>query len=373
MKECKELFLDESFVKKVDEDRRLLACRNGVFDMRTMEFREGKQDDYLSFTTNLDVDPDMHYSAYPAWPEVDEFIRRVLPNEVVREYFMQHISMCLAGLGCQRFHILTGSGSNGKSMLMNLIETALGDYACKVPISLITQQRNKSSAASPEIVRLKGRRFVTMQEPDEAVPINTGLMKEITSSEKILARDLFAGSKQMIEFELQCKFHLACNQKPKVNTNDGGTWRRLIVINFLSKFVQNPGPGQFKLDITIEQKVKSESWGRAFLAYLIHLYKGHCGTMSAPPDVVLEYTNEYREENDAITKFVNECTRPVVEGEVIIPVRREMVTEIFKQWWESNRGTRDFRIQEMMQNIETVYGKYQRGGWKTFQIQHDDE
>ena len=372
MKECKEIFLDESFVKKVDEDRYLLACRNGVFDMRTMEFRDGKQEDYLSFSTGLDIDTELNYKEYPAWNEVDRFLKEVLPNETVRSYFMSHLSMCLAGLGCQLFHILTGTGSNGKSMLMNLVETALGDYACKVPISLITQGRNKSSNASPEVVRLKGRRFVTMQEPDEAVPINTGIMKEITSSEKILCRDLYSGSKQMIEFELQCKFHLACNDKPKVNSNDGGTWRRLIVINFLSKFVQNPMPGQFRLDITIEQKVKSEGWGRAFLAYLIHVFKENNGKAMAPPDVVLEYTSEYREENDAITKFVRECTRPVVEGEVVVTVRKESLTDTFKQWWESNRGTRDWRIQEMLKTVETMYGKYQRGGWKTFQLQHDD-
>lgn len=373
MKECRELFLDESFVKKVDEDRFLLACNNGVFDMKTMQFRDGKQEDYLSFSTGLDIIPELRYSEYPAWNDVDRFISEVLPNESVRKYFMSHLALCLAGGGCQLFHILTGTGSNGKSMLMNLVETALGDYACKVPISMITQGRNKSSAASPEIVRLKGRRFVTMQEPDEAVPINTGLMKEITSSEKMLARDLYAGSKAMIEFELQCKFHLACNEKPKVNSNDGGTWRRLIVINFLSKFVPNPTAGQFKLDITIEHKVKSEPWGRAFLAYLIHLYRENMGKALPPPAVVLEYTNEYREENDAITKFIGECTRPVVEGEITVGIRREHLTDQFKQWWEANRGTRDWKIQEMLKTIETTYGKYQRGGWKTFQLQQDDE
>lgn len=373
MKECRELFLDESFVKKVDEDRFLLACNNGVFDMKSMQFRDGKQEDYLSFSTGLDINPEMNYYEYPAWNEVNKFMCEVLPNETVRKYFSSHLSMCLAGGGCQLFHILTGSGSNGKSMLMNLVETALGDYACKVPISMITQGRNKSSAASPEIVRLKGRRFVTMQEPDEAVPINTGLMKEITSSEKMLARDLYAGSKAMIEFELQCKFHLACNEKPKVNSNDGGTWRRLIVINFLSKFVSSPGPGQFKLDFTIEHKVKSEAWGRAFLAYLIHVYRENLGNVLPPPPVVLEYTNDYREENDAITKFIGECTRPVVEGEVVVSIRREHLTDQFKQWWEANRGTRDWRIQEMLKTVETTYGKYQRGGWKTFQLQQDDE
>jgi P4 family phage/plasmid primase-like protien len=373
MKECRELFLDESFVKKVDEDRFLLACHNGVFDMKTMKFRDGKQEDYLSFSTGLSIDPELSYSEYSGWNEVNKFICEVLPNENVRRYFMSHLAMCLAGGGCQLFHILTGTGSNGKSMLMNLVETALGDYACKIPISMITQGRNKSSAASPEIVRLKGRRFVTMQEPDEAVPINTGLMKEITSSEKMLARDLYAGSKAMIEFELQCKFHLACNDKPKVNSNDGGTWRRLIVINFLSKFVSSPAPGQFKLDISIEHKVKSESWGRAFLAYLMHVYRENLGQALLPPDVVLEYTNEYREENDAITKFIRECTRASADGEVVVGIRREILTDHFKQWWEANRGTRDWRIQEMLKTIESSYGKYQHGGWKTFQLQQDDE
>ena len=374
MKECRELFLDEAFVKKVDENRHLLACSNGVFDMQEMKFRDGKQEDYLSFSTNMDIDPEKHYSEYPAWHEVDGFIQKVLPNPIVRDYFIKHISRSLDGVGNQRFHILTGSGSNGKSMLMNLVETALGDYACKVPISMITQGRNKSSAASPEVIRLKGRRFVTMQEPDEAVPINTGLMKEITSSEKVLARDLYAGTKSMLEFELQCKFHLACNEKPKVNTTDGGTWRRLVVINFLSKFVVNPTKtNEYRLDSSIETKVKSESWGRAFLAYLIHVYKENAGREITPPDVVMEYTSEYREENDAITKVIREETRPAVDGEVVIPVRRDTLNDMFMRWWQSNRGTRDWKTAEMHKTIEQIYGKYPRGGWKSFQLQQDDE
>jgi hypothetical protein len=106
-------------------------------------------------------------------------------------------------------------------MLMNLMSTAMGDYTCKAPISLLTQGRNKSAAAAPELVRMKGRRFVTMQEPDEEVPLNTGLMKELASCEKITCRDLYQGSKQMIDFDIQARFHLACNEKPKINATEG--------------------------------------------------------------------------------------------------------------------------------------------------------
>ena len=209
MKECQELFLDEQFTKKIDENRTLLACRNGVFDMETLKFRDGVPEDYVSFSTNLDYEPERSYKEYREWREIDDFLHKIFPIKQVRNYQILHLARCLNGIGNQKFHTWTGVGSNGKSMLICLMESALGDYACKVPISLLTQGRNKSGAAAPEVIRLKGRRFVTMQEPDESVPLNTGLMKELTSSEKIIARDLYAGSKSMIVFELQAKLHLA--------------------------------------------------------------------------------------------------------------------------------------------------------------------
>ena len=373
MRECREIFLDELFVKKVDENRLLLACRNGVFDMNTCVFREGTPEDYVSFSTGLDYN-DIPHTSYKEWPEIKEFLRKILPVKGVRKYVKGHLARTLCGIGNQKFHVLTGGGSNGKSMLICLLETALGDYACKVPISLLTQQRNKSSSAAPELIRLKGRRFVSMQEPDEAVPLNTGLMKELTSSEKLLARDLYAGSKSMIEFELQCKLHLACNDKPKINSNDGGTRRRFVVINFPSKFVMSPeAPNEFKMDPTIERKVKSEEWGRCFLAYLIYLFKRYKDRELTPPEEVLEYTNEYREENNVIEKFIADCVRVPDSEEDVVGIRRATLTDTFKTWWETTRGTRDWKVTEMQREIEKRYGKYPYGGWKNFQIRMDIE
>jgi P4 family phage/plasmid primase-like protien len=372
MRECQELFLDEQFTKKIDENRTLMACANGVFDMETCEFRAGRQEDYISFSTNIEYDPERSYKDFREWKEIDEFLHKIFPIKRVRDYQILHMARCLNGIGNQKFHTWTGVGSNGKSMLICLMESALGDYACKVPISLLTQGRNKSGAAAPELIRLKGRRFVTMQEPDESVPLNTGFMKELTSNEKIIARDLYAGSKAMIEFELQAKLHLACNDKPKINTNDQGTWRRFVVINFISKFIQDPkGPHEYKMDMSIERKVKSEEWGKCFLTFLIQTYKAHAGEDIIPPAEILEYTNEYREESNAIMRFINEYTCPTAEGEEVVPVRKPTLTDKYRTWMETNLGTKNFNIQGMFKEIETKYGKYPHGGWKTFQIRND--
>jgi P4 family phage/plasmid primase-like protien len=369
MKECRELFFDEEFTKKVDSNKDLIAFNNGVLDMTTSDFtfRDGKPEDYISFSTGIDYEPDRPYYEYPAWPEVELFIKKVLPDKEVREYFIKHLATnLLGGNTAQKFHILTGSGSNGKSMIMNLLSKALGDYSCTVPISLFTQNRKSSGSAAPEVARLKGRRFVTMQEPDESIALNTGIMKEITSGEKMYARDLF---KSGCEFEVQAKFHLACNDKPKINTTDGGTWRRLVVINFISKFVPNPvALNEYPLDESIQFKVNSVEWATPFLAYMVHLLKEGKGLrkLIAPPKV-LEYTSEYRNENDGIAKFMTEKILPIQEGDEIVQVDKQSLKRIFKQWKDEN-DQRSLQPSDLEKRIEAQYGKYPRGGWTNFKI-----
>ena len=367
MKDCREFFFDEEFVKKLDSNKDLIAFNNGVLDLTSFEFRDGKPEDYLSFSTGIDYDPSRNYYDYEEWNKVDTFIKQVLPDHEVREYFMKHLATNLVGGNtAQKFHIMTGSGSNGKSMIMNLASTCLGDYACTVPISLFTQKRKGSGNAAPEVIRLKGRRFVTMQEPDESIALNTGLMKEITSGEKMYARDLF---KSGTEFEVQAKFHLACNDKPKINTTDGGTWRRLVVINFTSKFVPKPVESyEFPIDESIQFLVQSKEWATPFLNYLVCVLKEGKGLRKLPaPDKVMEYTSDYRNDNDGIAKFISDKLLPIREGDEIVPVDKTTLKRAFKQWMSDN----DVRLSpsDMEKRVEAQFGKYNKGGgWTSFRL-----
>jgi P4 family phage/plasmid primase-like protien len=367
MKECRELFFDEHFTKKIDSNKELIAFNNGILDLTTFDFRDGKPDDYISFSTGVDYDPDRAHYEYPAWATIELFLNQVLPDSEVRNYFMKHLSTCLVGGNkAQKFHILTGSGSNGKSMLMNLTAKALGDYAAVVPISLFTQKRGKSGAAAPEVIRLKGRRFVTMQEPDERIALNTGLMKEICSCEKMYARDLF---KSGTEFEVQAKFHLACNDKPEINSTDGGTWRRLMVINFTSKFVEKPNePHHYPIDETIQHAVNSLDWATPFLTYLIKTFKdGHGYNKLVPPGRVMEYTSDYRNDNDGIARFLTEKISTYEEGQDLVSVTLSMLKSIFKQWKIQNEQM-SLAPSDLEKRITELYGKYPKGGWSNFRI-----
>jgi len=370
MKECRELFFDEHFNRKVDANKDLIAFNNGVLELdNNYLFRPGKPEDYMSFSTGIDYDPDTPYYEYPAWPKVDTFIKRVLSDPEVREYFVQHLASNLfGGNPAQKFHILTGSGSNGKSMIMNLMTKALGEYACTVPISLFTQQRKSSGSAAPEVARLKGRRFTTMQEPDERIALNTGMMKEISSGEKMYARDLF---KSGGEFEVLSKFHLACNDKPKVNTTDGGTWRRLVVINFVSKFVPVPSsPNEFPLDESIQFSVNSTEWATCFLAYLVHVLKEGRGLRKlVAPAKVMEYTSDYRNDNDAIAKFITETITVVRDEDEVVPVTKQALKKVFKSWKDEN-DQRSLLPSDMEKRIIEQFGKCPEDGWANFKLKN---
>ena len=78
------------------------------------------------------------------------------------------------------------------------------------------------------------RRFVAFQEPSKDEPINVGKLKEWTGGDTIQCRELYKGP---IKFKSQAKWFLICNDIPEVPSDDDGTWRRLTVINFPSKFI----------------------------------------------------------------------------------------------------------------------------------------
>ena len=59
---------------------------------------------------------------------------------------------------------------------------------------------------------------------------------------------------------------------PKIKTTDGGTWRRLMVIDFKSKFVDDPRrANEFKRDPNLDKKMKK--WHGPLLWMLVERYK----------------------------------------------------------------------------------------------------
>lgn len=300
MKECAELFYVEKFEEKLDSNPSIIGFENGVYDLEEHEFRDGTPEDYISFSTNIDYIP--YDDDHEHTRAIKRYLEQVLSNEKVRNYVLKLFATFISGnIKEQKFYIWTGSGSNSKSKLVELFEKSLGDYCCKFPITLLTQKRVASNAANGELARAKGKRFACLQEPSEDEKINIGLMKELSGGDKIMARALY---KEPFEFSPQFKMLLLCNHLPHVPSDDGGTWRRIRVVEFTSKFVENPVE-QNEYPIDYELSDKMNDWNEHFMSMLIHYYKIYQEEGIAEPQDVLKCTTNYKLQNDHMSAFVS--------------------------------------------------------------------
>jgi P4 family phage/plasmid primase-like protien len=329
MKESSTIFYDCEFEEKLDENIDLIGFNNGVYDLANYEFREGRPDDWISLSTKVDYYP--YNPKNPNSPKMLKFLREILPNENVRQYFLLSLAMCVAGHNVQKLNIATGSGGNGKSILFNLVKLALGQYFITMPITVFTRKRGSAGTATPELARMKGARCACSSETDHDEQLSVGIMKELTGGDSIMVRNLFSDP---IEVKPQLKFFMLCNTLPTVPSTDQGTWRRIRVIEFSSEFVDTPiKPNQFLADSELEGKVKE--WAELFASYLIDLYVNNHKLHKmkiAEPQEVLYSTNSYKMENDHFTEYFNH--RIVVTNSKKDTISIKSMFEDFKAWYK---------------------------------------
>jgi P4 family phage/plasmid primase-like protien len=301
MKECKCLFIEDKFEELLDSRSHLIGFDNGVYDLKMHIFRDGMPDDYICHSTNINYIPYCPESIEVR--EINEFLSKIFTNENVKNYMLDIITCIIDGsIAQERFYIFTGQGSNGKSRLLELIQKAIGDYYCILPIALLTQKRAASNSASGELERTKGRRFAVMQEPSENDKINIGFMKELSGNDRILTRGLY---KDPYEFKPQFKMILTCNELPEVPSDDGGTWRRIRVIEFLSRFCEKPTkPNEFAMDLELSDNF--DRWAEPFMSMLINRHKSINPNALHEPMEVRISTESYKNNNDIIGQYMNE-------------------------------------------------------------------
>jgi P4 family phage/plasmid primase-like protien len=331
IKECSSLFYKEDFEDKLlDSNPSLIGFENGVYDLDTMEFREGRPEDFISMNTHI------NYVAYEDTEphirdQIMDFMEKVIPNHDVRAYLLMVMSSLLDGNNREeKFYVWAGKGSNGKSKCIELLEKALGDYMCTFNVSLLTNKRGGSGQTNSELVRSKGRRCAVLQEPEENEKMNAGFMKELSGNDKIITRGLY---KDSIEFKPMFKMILTCNHLPNLPSEDGGTWRRVRLIEFQSKFTDNPNPrNEHEFAIDRELSLKFDEWKETFMAMLVDIYRTYkeMGGISEPKEV-MQCTDNYQKQNDNIGEFLKTYITEKVGEKVFID---DLYAE-YKLWFKN--------------------------------------
>lgn len=280
-------------VKCLDADGMLLNTPSGTVDLRTGEMRKHDPEDMCTKITTVAPSDD-------GKEEFEEFLDKFTCGDTdLRRYLQIESGMeIIGGVYSENAVIQTGTGGNGKSTYNNAKHMVLGDYAGTIPADLLTMSYKKSKG--PEYAELRGKRFILAAELQEGMRLDTAALKNLCSTDPIRAEKKFEAPFDFIPTHTTV---LYTNHLPKVGTVDKGTWDRIIVVPLSANF---RGSGD---EIKNYGEVLYKHCGGAILKWMIEGARMYIenGFKIEPPKCVKDAVAEYREENDWLTHFTDEC------------------------------------------------------------------
>ena len=154
-------------------------------------------------------------------------------NQELINYVQKVLGYCLTGETKEQcFFIFCGAGSNGKSVLLNLLQKMLPEFVQTMALSGLAEKRDYN-APNSTLVAAKDARMLFVHELNNNMRLDENLVKTSTGEDTVVARAMY---KSEIEFKPHYKLILTVNHFPQVNWDDYAMARRIRLIPFLHTF-----------------------------------------------------------------------------------------------------------------------------------------
>ena len=387
-------FNKQKFESILNSNYNLIGVCNGVFQVYNSEiiFRAGKPEDYIHMSCDCYYDQNMKMS--------DSRVKRLLQwlGKVFRQddlYTLEDISDPSKNLYLRWFlkfsasilrrqndrkllPIFNGKGNNGKSMIVKLFSKLFGEYCVKMDITNLTSRSQNSSAASPQLARLKNTALTIVDEVGDTDRLHNELVKRLTGGDSFFVRGLFQDG---CDIDITCKSIIICNTFPKCLAPDRATRRRIKVILSKGEW-QKDAPKDINEQIrtnTYEINTKFEDelddLVPAFLFVMVKFYSVLESEGLEDTNEIIEFTNEYWAENDIFSRFIQENIL-TAEKDGISPDSKIVINHVhslFKTWYKETfpAGKSCPEKNTLEKALEERWGKKIEQGWKGVAFSHD--
>lgn len=329
----------------------LLGTPKGTVDLQTGKMRENRRTDLLTKSTAFG--PDMAGTA-PRWTA---FLEDIFAGDDDLIGFVQRaLGSMLAGTIREHvLHILFGKGANGKTTLVEVVKTILGDYAMVAAPRLLMLKHDSHPA---ELADLRGMRLVACVESGEGRRLDEERVKQLCGGDTIKARMLYH---DFFEFTPTHTLLLATNHKPEIKGQDLAIWRRIRLWPF--EVTVEPE----RQDLELKDKLLLE--GSAILGWLVRgcLDWQECGLDE--PQAVSASTQDYRADQDIVQWFINEYC-------IVDPMERVLVGDLYKVYieWAGEKQTSRRRFGDRLRDrgYENVRGSKGKHYWIGLKLIEDD-
>ena len=286
--------------KELDKDEFLLNTPSGTYDLRRglSGRHEHRASDFITKMTAVAPSDE----GAELW---EDALRTFFLGDRELIAYVQEI-VGLAAIGkvyIEALIIAYGEGRNGKSTFWNTVARVLGSYSGNLSADTLTVNCKRN--VKPELAEAKGKRLIIAAELQEGVRLNNANVKQLCSTDEIYAEKKY---KDPFSYVPSHTLVLYTNHLPKVGAIDAGTWRRLIVIPFGAKIEGDSDIKNYSDDLFAKAGGAILSWIMEGAARVIA--KNY---RIVPPRVVREAIERYREDNDWLAHFLDECCEVGIE------------------------------------------------------------
>lgn len=296
----------------VTNDADWIAFENGIYNI--------KEDVFTEFTPEIIITNKIRWNYNPQAKSelMDDVLNRVSCNDPqVRALLEEMIGYCFYRKNeLRKAFILTGDGSNGKSTLLAVVQSLLGD-------------ENISSLDLKEL----GDRFKTAEMVGKLANIGDDIGDEFIANPAIFKK-LVTGERVSVErkgsdpfeFNNYSKLIFSANDIPRIKDKTGTVLDRLVIVPFNAKFtVEKSG---------YKQNIRSDLVGHTdVMEYLIQI--GIVGLKRilenqkfTDSEKVQEELDDYRNRNNPILGFIRECEDEDFQ------IENEPTNKVYKRYQE---------------------------------------
>ncbi len=303
---------------------------------------------------------------------LDETLNEIFSgNERQIQFFYEYVGYSLySGCDLNKMLIITGNGSNGKSLILKLVKDLLEDEKNCAYETL--QDMTETKYSTHKLYN----KLVNIDDDSSKNFINdSSLLKKITYGDKIGAEEKY---KDRFYFNVKSTIIVASNETAKINDKSYGIERRLILLPLKNKFVEGKN-----LDATLPKKLDTDEVRETLLYKSANFFVSTLATKHFTIDADMEKAkSDFLKENNKILLFVdlleeikeNPDTTEAVSGILYMRDKtnayiKENVYTFYRDWAKDIEGLDNKHIMTkttFFKSLENL-GYYQKKASKNIQ------
>lgn len=294
------------FNKKSDEVR--IPLKNGtlIFKNGKVEETGFKMEHFSTYQLSFAYNPEASAKIF------QKFLDKVLPNKELQYILLEFIGYCFVkDMKLEKMLLLFGSGRNGKSVVNEIIHALLGKE--NVTSFSVTSLCDSKSQTRPFLED----NLLNCSQEFGSGKFDLDIFKTLVSNQKIEVKKLYQNP---YVIENYGRIISNCNTLPRVSENKDAFYRRLIILPFKVRILEED------IDIDLAGKIISNELPGVFnmvIEGMKRLVEQNNFTYS---EIVEEELKKYRKDSNSVLTFLDD------ENYIPLKTKKTTIAEFFQTY-----------------------------------------